>query len=402
MPSKTSADRSKRLHVNRRCYPCHQCNRCFGTAEARSQHQRDSPVHNNPGAQTIPLNPMLTPAQHLAPRAAAKQLEPTLATPPPTATPLCYRGNEYTSLRPSLHNPLYALLLAHCLTPSRLALEKYPLPSPTTPSPPPAKPPSSSTSTTTTLPKPRAIVLDCEMAGTGPSRAREEVIVLSAIDFFTGATLLHTLVCPARPVTDWRTAITGVTARAMAAAVARGEALAGREAAVAALWTVVDSETVVVGHALWHDLRALGVSCARVVDSAVLTAQAAGVVAEGERVRQPAGLQKLCRELVGLEIREGGRGKHDSLEDVLATREVVLWCLRHPEELGAWAAENWGDKGKGLDRKGGTGRGQGGRWGRGRNVYGNGSDDDDGDEVLLWEDVVDWDMWPKSPPDWSD
>ncbi|SPQ19889.1 9bd9befe-3c2a-43f5-95fe-aa376f284070 [Thermothielavioides terrestris] len=158
------------------------------------------------------------------------------------------------------------------------------------------------------------------MAGTGPSRAREEVIVLSAIDFFTGATLLHTLVCPARPVTDWRTAITGVTARAMAAAVARGEALAGREAAVAALWTVVDSETIVVGHAVWHDLRALGVSCARVVDSAVLTAEAAGVVAEGERA----------------------------------------------------------------------------------DVYGDGWDDDDGDEVLRWEDVVDWDMWPKSPPDWSD
>jgi hypothetical protein len=30
---------------------------------------------------------------------------------------------------------------------------------------------------------------------------------------------------------------------------------------------------------------------------------------------------------------------HDGLEDALAARELVLWCLRHPVELEAWAAE---------------------------------------------------------------
>ena len=358
--------------------------------------------------QTTPLISTLTPTQHLALRAAAQHLEPALAAPPTVQVSLTRRGNTYTSLNPALHGPLYALLLAHCHTPRRLALENHPLPS--------AAPPTTLSGTNPT--KPRAIVLDCEMAGAGPSRTQDEIISLSVIDFFTGATLLHTLVCPTKPVTDWRTAVTGVTAGMMAAAVARGEALrGGREAAVAALWGVVGRETVVVGHAVGHDLRALGVGFGRVVDSGVLAAEAAGTLSERKGVRQPVGLQRLCRELVGVRIREGGGGRHDSLEDVLATREVVVWCLRHPEELRVWAAENWRVKEKGAKGKRGTGRRQGGARGGGisvsmgtmsfslgmmrADVYANEWDDED-DEMPRWKDEVDWDTWPKSPPDWSD
>ncbi len=51
------------------------------------------------------------------------------------------------------------------------------------------------------------------------------------------------------------------------------------------------------------------------------------------------GLQMLCEELVGLRIRNGSLSNdatHDSLEDCLAARELVLWCLRHPAELNSW------------------------------------------------------------------
>ncbi len=75
-----------------------------------------------------------------------------------------------------------------------------------------------------------------------------------------------------------------------------------------------------------------------------------------------------------------------------------------------WAAENWRVKGKGAKENRGTGRRRGGERGRGMGVsmgtmrakvYASEWDEED-DEMLRWEDVVDWDTWPKSPPDWSD
>ena len=200
---------------------------------------------------------------------------------------LTYRKNKYTPLPPSENGPLYALLEAHCHSPRRLALEHYPLPSPSAPSFPSHEPAAAPA-------KPLAVVLDCE------------------------------------------------------------------------------------------------------------------------RVRRAVGLERPCRELVGVRIRDGGKGAHDSLEDVLATREVVVWCLRHPEELKAWAAQNWrakarGGKGRQGRRKGSSGEGRKKAAPvREPNVDEDISDDDDVDdddddsELLRWEDVVDWDTWPKSPPDWSD
>jgi hypothetical protein len=83
----------------------------------------------------------------------------------------------------------------------------------------------------------------------------------------------------------------------------------------------------------------------------------------------------------------------------------VIWCLRHPGELRAWAEKTWKDKPMPKHM-----------WGkrrpkpRARNdvasdglINGSGDEwDDDGGGLLRWEDVVDWDTWPKSTPDWSD
>jgi hypothetical protein len=38
-----------------------------------------------------------------------------------------------------------------------------------------------------------------------------------------------------------------------------------------------------------------------------------------------------------LEIRNNKGRVHDCLEDVLATREVVLWCTQNKQKLEAWA-----------------------------------------------------------------
>ena len=117
----------------------------------------------------------------------------------------------------------------------------------------------------------------------------------------------------------------------------------------------------------------------------------------------------LGTELLAVQIRGKGGRSHDSLEDVLATREVVVWCLRNPAELRVWAAKRWhvkktkkgsqGKKGNNGRNRAGTARaGNNGRAQPERSYTWSDSDR----EVLRWEDVVDYDCWPKSPPDWSD
>jgi DNA polymerase III epsilon subunit-like protein len=161
----------------------------------------------------------------------------------------------------------------------------------------------------------------------------------------------------------------------------------------------------------------------RVVDSAVVAAEASGLFGGlgggggvEKKITRWAGLEKLCKELLGVRIRGKGGKAHDSLEDVLATREVVLWCLRNPEELRLWAVKHWQVKSRGgygsQGRKGDSGRNkkgvQGNKGYSGQNAKGGTRPEssymwyDSDDEMPRWEDVVDYECWPKSPPDWSD
>ncbi|KAK7754435.1 hypothetical protein SLS62_003455 [Diatrype stigma] len=297
-----------------------------------------------------------------------------------------------------------------------------------------------------TTTKRKAVVFDCEMAGVAAANNSnsigkpEEAISLCAIDLLTGETLIHSLIEPQqyRHITDWRTRITGITAAGMRDAAARGEALAGLGAAQAALMEHVDANTVLVGQSLQFDLAALGLGImpdriSRVVDSAVLAAEAVfgsgegGTNAGGQESSSSRnenkctgfprrwGLKALCREFLGLVIRRpvaggsGGKTSHDSLEDALATRELVLWCLRNPVELEAWGSwtraafdrdmkkekKEKKQRAKSLRKKQARER----RGGRGAGAPGRTRRRSSSPEVERWEDVVDWDVWPKSPPD---
>ncbi|KAE8454688.1 hypothetical protein EG329_000311 [Mollisiaceae sp. DMI_Dod_QoI] len=160
---------------------------------------------------------------------------------------------------------------------------------------------------------------------------RSAVILICAVDFFTGAVLLNKLVSPGEKVRDWRTEIHGIKGSAMKYAISQGQALAGWKEAREELWKLMDQNTILIGHALQHDLDVLRMVHTRVVDSAILARNAVGMY------NRQWGLQKLCKELLGIEIRNNEGGVHDCLEDVLATREVVLRCTQQREELEAWA-----------------------------------------------------------------
>ena len=158
-----------------------------------------------------------------------------------------------------------------------------------------------------------------------------EVILFCVADYLTGETVMNILIRSTIPVIDWRTRVSGVTPAAMAAATAQGQTLNGWREARRELWNHIDADTILVGQSLQHDLDALRMIHTRVVDSAIMARNAV----DPKSTRQ-WGLKTLCNELLGIDVQSNGRKGHDCLEDALAAREVVLWCIQRPRELKTW------------------------------------------------------------------
>ena len=79
----------------------------------------------------------------------------------------------------------------------------------------------------------------------------------------------------------------------------------------------IHSETIVVGHSLECDLKALRMIHQKVVDTAVES------VEESEDGKSKIGLKAMCQKHLGKEIRTGPDG-HCSLEDAKASMELIL------------------------------------------------------------------------------
>ncbi|KAJ5523579.1 hypothetical protein N7513_013123 [Penicillium frequentans] len=180
-----------------------------------------------------------------------------------------------------------------------------------------------------------AIAIDCEMVGV--RGGRQTLAFLSAINFLTGEVLINRYVSPTEDVIDWRSKFSGVTPTIMASAVASGEAFESWREARDKLWEFMDDSTVLVGQSLNYDLEVLGMSHAKVVDSAILTSEAVypSVISTRPLPRQ-WGLKRLAKDLLSLDIQNSNCG-HSALEDTYAARDVVIWCIMNPEELKLWA-----------------------------------------------------------------
>jgi DNA polymerase III epsilon subunit-like protein len=238
-----------------------------------------------------------------------------------------------------------------------------------------------------------SVALDCEMAGVAGGAS--EAIFLCVTDFCTGAVLLNRYVRPREPITQMRSSIHGISKSTLENAIRQGQTLWGWEGARSELWKYIDSNTIIVGHALEHDLDALRMIHPRIVDSGILSRKAVGI----HRIRW--GLQTLCSELVHVGIRENKGAIHDCLEDVLATREVVLFCTQKKEAFQTWAEAKKAEELR-LEKERESRRQEK----QSRNDAVTAADsDDEREEVLHWSDIAEDLGWPH--PDtgydpWSD
>ncbi|KAI5809378.1 ribonuclease H-like domain-containing protein, partial [Pyronema omphalodes] len=169
--------------------------------------------------------------------------------------------------------------------------------------------------------KRKAVVLDCEMGGSHFNR--NELIWVSVVDFFTGETLIHEFVKPSTEILDWRTQFSGVSGSMASSLEAEKKLLDGWQQARQQLLGLIDSETIIIGHALHNDLYQLRLIHRRVVDTALTIPRITG---------KKHSVQSLSLELLEKVVQSSAHG-HDCLEDTLSARELLIWCLRHPDEV---------------------------------------------------------------------
>ena len=177
-----------------------------------------------------------------------------------------------------------------------------------------------------------AVVLDCEMVGV--KGGASELAQLCVVDLLTAEVLVNSLVEPTKQVVDWRTKYSGIRANDMMLAIRNNRALRGWKEAQMELSKYIDSNTLLIGHALQHDLKALHLIHYRVMDTSIMTR-----LAVSQECIRSWSLKTLCAELANRAIQNHGAKGHDCLEDTLATREVFLQCILQPEELERWASK---------------------------------------------------------------
>lgn len=158
---------------------------------------------------------------------------------------------------------------------------------------------------------PHLLAVDCEMVRTSVGL---ELARLSVVDA-EGRALLDELVRPARPVLDYNTRWSGLTAESLAGVTTT------QEEARARLLGLMRRDTVLVGHSLENDLLALRLCHARVLDTAILFPPGRG----GHGAK--CALRTLAQRYLGAAIQQGS---HDSTEDAATAMRLVHHKLAQP------------------------------------------------------------------------
>ncbi|KAL7923200.1 ribonuclease H-like domain-containing protein [Trichoderma austrokoningii] len=218
--------------------------------------------------------------------------------------------------------------------------------------------------------KAAAVVIDCEM-GTA-STGETELIRVSAVDYFSGAVLLDSLVYPDVKMVHYNTRYSGITRQQMENARRARSCLFGRASARQALWKFIGPTTIVIGHGGNSDFSSLRWIHPVIIDTFIIEKnnrppeednkdkKKDGNKGEGEakeggkqaeqspeapikdatlkeqekaqkapnqpRQRGGLSLKALAKERLGRDIQLSHQG-HDSVEDSIAARDILHWNI---------------------------------------------------------------------------
>ncbi len=147
------------------------------------------------------------------------------------------------------------------------------------------------------------VAMDCEMVGVGGSDDRSVLARVSIVNYH-GSQIYDSFVRPKEFVTDWRTHVSGVSAKNMTTARTFEE--------VHAEVAEILKDRVLVGHAIKNDLDVLMIGHPKKDIRDTSRFSGFRKYASG---RTPS-LKKLAKEVLGVEIQGG---QHSSIEDARAT-----------------------------------------------------------------------------------
>ncbi|GMP27902.1 hypothetical protein CsSME_00003687 [Camellia sinensis var. sinensis] len=123
---------------------------------------------------------------------------------------------------------------------------------------------------------------------------------------------LNELVNPNKTVADYRSEITGLTAENLDGVTC---SLANVQESMKKL--LRDGKTILIGHSLNNDLKALKLDHGRVIDTSLIFKHG-----DEANFRRPS-LNNLCKAVLGYEVRKEG-APHDCLDDATAAMKLVL------------------------------------------------------------------------------
>ncbi|KAI0766795.1 hypothetical protein BC629DRAFT_1292810 [Irpex lacteus] len=155
----------------------------------------------------------------------------------------------------------------------------------------------------------RILAIDCEMCQTEDGKQLARVCI---IDYASGIVVFDKLVKPTKPITDYLTRWSGITAEAMDGATATFDEVQSQVLAMIS----VSPTPVLLGHSLESDLKSLRICHPRCIDTAVIYHHPRG------RPLKP-GLAWLTKKWCGREIQNRGEGGHDPEEDARACVDLL-------------------------------------------------------------------------------
>ncbi|KAK1237370.1 hypothetical protein MKX08_002995 [Trichoderma sp. CBMAI-0020] len=165
--------------------------------------------------------------------------------------------------------------------------------------------------------KRKAVAIHCVRKQ--PKHCPMELLAFAAVDFLSGQFLINSRVVPN---TGWNGS-------------SRSERLHGWREARANLFDFIDQDTVIIGHRVQDDLEILRLLHKQIVDSRIVAMSAICRPPAKENDYKPY-LENVCMDFLGIKLRQGTTCP---LENALASREIVLHCIRWPKDLDIWAKE---------------------------------------------------------------